>query len=454
MSKQKTVFICSQCTYQTPKWLGMCPECQSWASLEECLQQPEQKKVSVNSSKTILKFNQINFSEQQRIISGIDEWDRVMGGGIMPASLIILTGDPGIGKSTLLAQIAAKISEQKKVFYFSTEESLNQIKQRACRLGLQNSELFISDERNFEAIEQIIVREKPDLAVIDSIQSCFLSETSAPMPGTISQLKEIAFRFISIAKDNNVAIIATGHITKDGNMAGPKLLEHMVDAVFYLQGEQTLGNRILMATKNRFGPVGEVGFFQMNSEGLEPIKNINERILNEAVQAPGSCLALISQGTRPVIVEFQALTVKSKFGQPQRIITGADYKRICLVVAILEKYLKMSFSAYDLFFKVSGDITTKESNTDLAVALALMSSYFCEPLPKNSLALGEISLTGQIKTTKRDFGIADQIAKIGIEQLIAGNTEVKDKHNAKNLTLVANVFELLKIFPKKARDDE
>lgn len=430
----------------------MCPECQSWASLEEQTIIAKEQKTS-RPPKPILKFHEIIFTEQERIKSGVDEWDRVMGGGIMPASLIILTGDPGIGKSTLLAQIAAKISNQKKVFYFSTEESLNQIKQRACRLGLEDSELFISDERNFESIEQIIIAEKPDLAIIDSIQSCFLTETSAPLPGTISQLKEIAFRFITLAKNNNVAIIATGHITKDGNMAGPKLLEHMVDAVFYLHGEQTLGNRILTATKNRFGPIGEVGFFQMNSEGLAPIQNINERLLSETIQAPGSCLALISQGTRPVIIEFQALSVKSKFGQPQRIITGADYKRVSLVVAILEKYLKMNFSAHDLFFKVSGDLSTKESSSDLAVALALMSSYFGEPLAKNTLALGEVSLTGQIKTNKRDLGIAEQVSKIGIKQLVVGTVESSGQ-DTPNLTVVKNVFELLKLFRKKEGDSE
>jgi DNA repair protein RadA/Sms len=452
MSKQKTVFICNECRYQTIKWLGMCPGCESWASFEEKVQESLAAKPIKSSPKPILKFSQISFSEQARIKSGIDEWDRVMGGGVMPASLIILTGDPGIGKSTLLAQIAAKISGHKKVFYFSTEESLNQIKQRACRLGLEESNLFLSDERVFEAIEQTLATQTPDLAIIDSIQSCFLSESTSPAPGGIAQLKEIAFRLINLAKDNNVAIIATGHITKDGSMAGPKLLEHMVDAVFYLHGEQTFGNRILTATKNRFGPVGEVGFFQMNSEGLEPIQDINALLLQEAIQAPGSCLALICQGTRPVIVEFQALCVKSKFGQPQRIITGADYKRVSLMAAILEKYLKMSFSTHDLFFKVGGDISTKESNTDLAVALALISSYFGQPLCKNTLALGEISLTGQIKTNKKDLGFAQQVSKTGIQQLVIGNTDATIAAT-KTLIIASNVFQLLKLFPKKEREE-
>lgn len=449
MSKnQGTFFLCTNCSYQSIKWLGVCPQCQTWAGLEEQSIQAfnENNKHKTNKIIKTKTFNQIEDQDRKRIMSGIDEWDRVMGGGIMPASFIILAGDPGIGKSTLLLQIASRLSESTKTLYFSTEESLSQIKQRADRLNLINSNIFLCDERSFENISSTIEQEAPEIVIIDSIQSCFLSDGQNFSQGSLSQLKEISFRLMQQAKNQNVAILVTGHIIKDGSMAGPKLLEHMVDAVFFLNGEQTFGTRVLTATKNRFGPVGEVGFFQMNHNGLEPVEDINGRLLNEATQAPGSALSILCQGTRPVIVEFQALCVRSKFGQPQRVVTGADNKRVILVAAVLEKYLKMSFSSHDLFFKAGAGICAKESNTDLAIALALMSSYLETPVSKNTISIGEINLTGQIKTSKRDISVAWQMRKTGIERIISGKL---DQPMEKQIQ-ITNVFELLTLFPKKA----
>lgn len=446
--KTKTFFECSSCTYQSIKWMGMCPECQTWGSLEEQSSSQQQQQATSFSPAKTKTFDQISQTNSERIKSGIDEWDRVMGGGIMPASLIILTGDPGIGKSTLLLQIAGKLSKSKKVLYFATEESLAQIKQRACRLGLDGTSIKLCEDRDFQTISQTIEQELPDLAIVDSIQSCFLSGEQSFSPGSLSQLKEISFRLMHLAKSKNVAILITGHITKDGNMAGPKLLEHMVDGVFYLHGEQTLGNRVLTATKNRFGPIGEIGFFQMCQEGLEPIEDINKRLLKEVVKAPGSALSVLCQGSRSVIVEFQALCVRSKFGQPQRIITGTDYKRVVLIAAILEKHLKINFSSHDIFFKVGGGVWTKESSSDLAIAIALISSYLGQAVSGHSLSVGEVSLTGQITTQNKDLSMAEQVCKIGIQTLITGNTEKKNRLKD-GVISTSNVFELLKLFPKK-----
>lgn len=443
--KSNTIFSCTNCSYQSIKWMGVCPECRTWGSLEEEESSPIKKALA--TAAPAKHFDQISESQSDRIHVGVDEWDRVMGGGIMPASFLILTGDPGIGKSTLLLQIASKLSDDKKVLYFATEESLAQIKQRACRIGLEKSKILLSEDRDFETISGIIDQERPDLAIIDSVQSCFLSSEQSFSPGSLSQLKEISFRLMQLAKGKNVAILITGHITKDGSMAGPKLLEHMVDGVFYLHGEQTLGNRILTATKNRFGPVGEIGFFQMSQDGLEPVEDVNNRILRETVKAPGSSLSVLCQGTRSVIVEFQALCVRSKFGQPQRIITGTDYKRVVLIAAILEKHLKMSFSSHDIFFKVGGGVWTKESSSDLAIAIALVSSYLGQAISKNCLSVGEVSLTGQITTHKKDLVMAEQISKTCVDTIIVGKTS----KSGQNLTRVNNVFELLKLFPREER---
>ncbi len=455
MSKNQTsFFLCTNCSYQSIKWLGVCPECRSWATLEEQKTTSANDKLQKqNKSGPILtkKFKDIDGRSTERIVVGIDEWDRVMGGGIMPASFIILAGDPGIGKSTLLLQIASKLSQKSKTLYFSTEESLCQIKQRADRLGLADSNIILCEERSFENISSAIEQEKPNIAIIDSIQSCFLSEGQNFSAGSSSQLKEISFRLMQQAKTQNVAIMVTGHIIKDGSMAGPKLLEHMVDAVFFLSGEEAFGNRVLTATKNRFGPVGEVGFFQMNQNGLEPVQDINQRLLNQTVRAPGSALTVLCQGTRPIIVEFQALCVKSKFGPPQRVVTGADSRRVILVAAVLEKYLKMSFSSHDLFFKAGGGISTKESGADLAIALALISSYLSVPVAQNTVSIGEIGLTGQIKTTKRDLSIACQMSKSGLEGIISGKVDQKTDRTIE----IGNVYQLLTLFPKKTfeKDD-
>ena len=337
-------FSCSNCAYKSVKWLGCCPGCKEWSSFVE--QTASSKKIKAAKQIDVKKLEDISDAWQVRMVSGVQEWDRVIGGGIVPGSFLILTGDPGIGKSTLLLQIASKLAEKNSVFYFSSEESLSQVKQRASRI-VNGSNLLFSDSVNLESIISAVEQAKPDLIIIDSIQNCYGSN-SETFPGTISQLREAGFELMRLAKENNIAVIATGHITKDGNMAGPKALEHMVDGVFYLQGEDRWYTRILRSVKNRFGPINEVGFFEMSQNGLQEIEDINKILLSEISNAPGSVLVSYIEGSRPLMVELQALLVPAQFGAAQRVVSGVDHKQVVLIAAILEKYLQIKF-IYILF---------------------------------------------------------------------------------------------------------
>ncbi|NBP16340.1 DNA repair protein RadA, partial [bacterium] len=344
MAKQSIKFSCSNCNYITLKWIGCCPECKEWNSfiqLEQPILTPGNKTLSGSSKPLVMKsLNQVSMTQQQRMLTGISEWDNVLGGGIMPGSLLVLTGDPGIGKSTLLLHIAYKLAQKYSVFYFSSEESLEQVKLRALRIQSVHDNLLFSDQAQIEGILQTCQEQKPNVVVIDSIQNCFFSESHS-FPGTVGQLRETSFALMRLAKEHNIAIIITCHITKEGQMAGPKTLEHMVDGVFYLQGEDRWHTRILRSVKNRFGPINELGFFAMSSTGLEEVPHINQYLLDEATDAPGSVLVGCLEGSRPLLLEIQALTVPTKYGVPQRVVTGIDHKRVVLIAAILEKYLQI-----------------------------------------------------------------------------------------------------------------
>ncbi len=380
------------------------------------------------------------------MLSGVKEWDRVLGGGILPGSFIILTGDPGIGKSTLLLQIAEKIAQNHNVIYFSSEESLDQVKNRASRLNIHDSNLLLSDQPCLQNILQTSLERKPDLVILDSIQNCYLSLESTVIPGTVAQLREAGFNLMKFAKENNIAVLITGHVTKEGSLAGPRVLEHMVDAVFYLRAEDRWQTRILRSVKNRFGAINEVGFFQMCEHGLEEVANINKQLLDETTRSPGAILVCSLEGSRPILLELQALCVASKFGMAQRIVTGLDQKRVILIAAILEKYLHVKLSAQDIFFKVSGGLKIKESSSDLGIALALLSSFFQKPLPQKSVALAEISLTGQIKPTNQIDLCVKEVEKFGLENLLVSSKQ-KIKSPLKKLAF-QNVYELLRLFPE------
>ncbi len=459
MAKTKNTYRCSNCAHESIRWLGCCPSCSEWNSFIE------HQAISLPSFKTktgsigcatgpittqliLSTLKDIDIETQQRMRANIKEWDRVLGGGILPGSFIILTGDPGIGKSTLLLQVADKIAQNNyKIAYFSSEESLQQVKGRAIRLGMNNSQVLFSDQACLESIISTCDEIKPDVIILDSIQNCYLSLQSQLFPGTIAQLREAAFLLMRFAKTNKIAVLVTGHITKEGQMAGPKVLEHMVDAVFYLQGEDRWQTRILRSVKNRFGAINEVGFFEMQEEGMVEISNINQQLLSEVSVSPGSVLVCSVEGSRPLLLELQALCVDSKFGMPQRVATGIDQKRVVLVAAILEKYLHIRFSSQDIFFKVSGGFKIKECSSDLGIALALLSSYFQVPLPPKSVSIGEISLTGQIKPANQIGICIKEVEKFGLEHVFVAKTQ--QIKSSCNLLGFASVYDLLRLFPEQ-----
>lgn len=453
MTKQKINYRCTNCNYISFKWLGCCPACKEWNSFsEEFIFTGKDAQDNKTGSRSVSQCNlvtldNVNTQTHQRMTSGIKEWDRVLGGGILPGSFLILTGDPGIGKSTLLLQVADKLANNYKIFYFSSEESLQQVKTRAIRLNLGNSTLLFSDDSYLDGIINACEQQKPDLIIIDSIQNCHISPQRHSFPGTIAQLREAGFLLMRFAKENNISVLITGHITKEGQMAGPKVLEHMVDAVFYLQGEDRWHTRILRAVKNRFGTINEVGFFEMQETGMIEITNINQHLISTNLQTPGASLVCCVEGTRPILFELQALCVESKFGLPQRVITGVDHKQVVIIAAILEKYLHIKFSMHDIFFKVSGGFKIKESSVDLGIALALLSSYFQIALPNKSVSIAEVSLTGQIKTTNQVNTCIKEIEKFGLENIFIAHAQ--HVNTSCNVSRFKNVYELLQLFPEK-----
>ena len=446
MSKQRVSYSCSNCSYQTIRWIGCCPECKEWDSfVENKIQEKALSKLHTTGQNAILtQLIDVQSTEKDRLKTNISEWDRVIGGGLMPGSLIVLTGDPGIGKSTLLLQVCDQLAKKYRVFYFSTEESLQQIKQRAVRLDALNHNVWFSDTAELEKILTTVEQQKPDVLIIDSIQNCYITQAST-QPGSISQLRESTFALMRLSKTHGITTIVTGHITKEGIIAGPKTLEHMVDAVFYLQGENQWETRILRSVKNRFGTINELGFFQMEQEGLKEVPNINEHIMQDYSHTPGSVLVSTTESSRPLLLELQALTISSKLMMPQRVISGVDHKQVILLAAILEKHLKVKLSTHDIFFKVSGGFKTKSSETDLGIALSLLSSYFQQPVPFKALAIGEITVTGHIKPIKRINSLIKDGHKFGIKQLlIARNQNIQQ--SSVPVIEFGHVIELLALF--------
>jgi DNA repair protein RadA/Sms len=448
MAKVKRLYECNECGHHSIRWIGCCPECKAWNSFEETsiAERPQGIAAKATGAGVIMHpLSQVSSTPQPRMLTGIGEWDRVVGGGIMPSSLLVLTGDPGIGKSTLLLQICYKLAQEHTVFYFSTEESLHQVKQRAERLACVHDNVLFSDNASLDAILVTAQSHKPTVIVIDSIQNCSL-DGSLSVPGSVSQLREATFQLMRLAKEQGITVIITGHITKQGVIGGPKTLEHMVDAVFYLQGEDRWQSRVLRSVKNRFGTINEIGFFEMHEQGLQEVANINEYLLSEASHSPGSVLVSVVEGSRPLLLELQALTIESKISMPQRVISGIDHKQVVLIAAILQKYLHIPFSMQDIFFKVSGGFSIKSSAVDLGIALALLSSYFQLPLPQQSIALGEISLTGQIKPINQIDIFIKEAEKFGIKNMmLAHNQKIKQTAQS-GLQRFNNVYELLSLF--------
>lgn len=402
MAKKKTsLFECQHCGEQSTKWLGKCPNCASWDSFIELNQEQQEvlKQTSkvINTSSKAKPITQIQQDDVTRFSSYNDEFDLVLGGGIVPGSLTLIGGSPGVGKSTLLLKVAGSIAKSgKKVLYVSGEESAGQIKLRANRLDANHDELFLLSEIKLEEIQDELLREDYEVCIIDSIQTIYSSNlTSAP--GSVSQVREITFELMRKAKESNIAMFIIGHITKDGSIAGPRVLEHMVDTVLYFEGEASKELRMLRGFKNRFGSTSEIGIFEMTGEGLISAKDINSKFFDKSKAQSGSALTVVMEGSRALILEVQALVTESTYPNPKRSATGFDANRLNMLLALLEKKIDLPLNTYDVFINISGGIKIKESSADLAVIAAIISSFRNRPLSKESVFVGEVSLTGEIK---------------------------------------------------------
>ena len=422
--KLLTSFVCQQCGYESPQWLGKCPECGEWNSLKE-FKIPKGPGFSKQStSSTILaspkKLNQINYQEKNRIKTNFTEADGVLGGGIVAGSVVLLAGDPGIGKSTLLLQIALSISQKQDVLYVSGEESEGQVKLRAKRIGnLEKAKNFsLLSTTNIDGVLNVIEGSKPGLVIIDSIQT-MESENLGGLSGSIGQIRYTTSMLIKAAKSLNIPIILVGHVTKEGMVAGPMILSHMVDCVLFLEGEKATGTRILRCLKNRFGPIDEVGVFVMEEMGLSEIRNPEQLFINKnQTQVPGSVIAATMEGTRPFLVEVQALVVFSKLPMPRRVGLGVDYKRLELLLAVLQKQVRLLLDSMDVFVNVAGGLKLSDPGADLAICLAIYSSLKNLPLSK-TVAIGEVGLLGELRTVGFLDKRVKQAQKLGFKNIIS-----------------------------------
>lgn len=452
MPKQKSFYVCQECGYESIGWMGKCPSCNQWNTFVEEIQEPKSKSrsgaVSINVKP--VNINDIEADTEERYLTGIKEMDRVLGGGIVKGSLILVGGDPGIGKSTLLLQICDKIKTNAQILYVSGEESIKQIKLRADRLNVRNPNLLMLSETNFKVIQALSETERPDLIVIDSIQTMFNDELPSA-PGSVSQVREITSGLMRIAKTLNIAIIIVGHVTKEGAIAGPRVLEHMVDTVLYFEGERHLSYRILRAVKNRFGSTNEIGIFEMRDVGLVEVENPSSMLLSERTESvPGSVAVATLEGTRPMLIEIQALVCPTSFGMPRRMATGLDYNRITLLMAVLEKRVGMQLHNYDAYVNVVGGLKIDEPACDLGVVTAIASSFRNIPVDMDTVLIGEVGLTGEVRAVSQIDKRIREAVRIGFKNCVvpAGNMKVikqmKDINNI-NVKFVENVQEALNI---------
>lgn len=424
LKNKKTVYFCQECGYESAKWMGQCPGCKAWNSFVE--EVVSAKKTAASSGSRISEkrpepviLRNISLSEDERQTTKIGELDRVLGGGIVPGSLVLVGGDPGIGKSTLLLQVCRNLAEKDvSVLYISGEESLRQIKLRANRIGTFNDKMQLLCETNLEVIREIIERKKPDVAVIDSIQTMFHEDISSA-PGSVSQVRESTNTLMQIAKGMGVSIFIVGHVTKEGNVAGPRVLEHMVDTVLYFEGDRHASYRILRAVKNRFGSTNEIGVFEMRGTGLEEVKNPSEFLLNGRPEDASGCVVACSmEGTRPILVEIQALVCQSNFGIPRRTAVGTDFNRVNLLMAVLEKKLGLHLASSDAYVNIAGGMKMTEPAIDLGICLAIVSSYKDIVIPDNVMAFGEIGLSGEVRAVSMAGQRVQEAKKLGFETVI------------------------------------
>ena len=443
MAKAKaTVFFCKECGYESSKWMGQCPGCRQWNTMvEEPAAKPgASQKMPGRSLRwpnrgkegTPLLLSEISADEQERMETGFGELDRVLGGGIVPGSLVLVGGDPGIGKSTLLLQVCRNLAARgKQILYISGEESLKQIKLRANRIGEVKGELRFLCETNLEQIQEVIEERKPEVVVVDSIQTMFREDISSA-PGSVSQVRESTSVLMQLAKGLGIAVFIVGHVTKEGVVAGPRVLEHMVDTVLYFEGERTAAYRLLRGVKNRFGSTNEIGVFEMRQNGLVEVENPSEYMLSGRPEhASGSVVACSLEGTRPLLIEIQALVCQTNFGMPRRTATGTDYNRVNLLMAVLEKRIGLHMSNCDAYVNIAGGIRMNEPAIDLGIVMALVSSYKNRPIDEKLLVFGEVGLSGEVRAVNMPEQRVAEARKLGFETCIIPEVSM---HMVKDIT--------------------
>ncbi len=466
--KNKTEYICRECGHRSSKWYGRCPNCGEWNCMEENEVEIEVKKSSTNKIKNVsirteiksFPINNINLPEHVRTKSGIGEFDRVLGGGIVNGSVVLISGEPGIGKSTLLLQVCGSLGGENKLLYISGEESPGQIKLRAKRLRIDSENVLVYSETELSDITKEIELTSPDIVIIDSIQTMYDSSASS-VQGSVTQVKLCASELIRIAKTQNIAVIIVGHVNKDGAIAGPKVLEHMVDTVLYFEGDKRHSYRLLRAVKNRFGSTNEIGVFDMEESGLCEVENPSEYLLSQRETAvSGSCALCVIEGTRPILAEIQALVTPTVYPAPRRTSNGFDYNRMNLICAVLEKRLGFGFSSKDVYLNVAGGLRLDEPSSDLATAMALISSLKDIPVPPDFVAIGELGLAGECRAVSGVEQRIRECTRLGLNRIMIPYSDYTklskgDLPNKKEYEIipVRNIFECLKIFSQNKKDN-
>ena len=453
--KQKTTFFCKECGFESPKWLGQCPGCKEWDSFveEPVVKTAAGRSVTVTEHREPSKLSEIVTNDEVRTLTGIGELDRVLGGGIVTGSLVLVGGDPGIGKSTLLLQMCKQLAEAgKDVLYVSGEESVKQIKMRADRLGTFQKELFLLSETDLDIVTEVIGRKKPEIVIIDSIQTMYREEIGSA-PGSVSQVRETTSTLMRLAKSLPVSIFIVGHVTKEGVVAGPRVLEHMVDTVLYFEGDGGASYRFLRGVKNRFGSTDEIGVFEMRGNGLVEVPNPSEYMLaGKPKQAPGSIVVCSIEGTRPILNEVQALVCQTNFNMPRRTSTGTDYNRVNLLMAVIEKRMGVRMGDCDAYINVAGGMRIHEPALDLGIILALLTSYRNQSLDDETICFGEVGLAGEVRAVNMAEQRVLEAAKLGFKRCILPKVNCRQlaltKEQTRGLELVGieSIHELLEVF--------
>ena len=458
MPKKKTSYLCSACGYETPRWLGKCPECGAWNTLEETIQQdsdpaPKQYKQRGGTGQTALPMKEIATASQVYTPSGIAELDRVLGGGIVEGALMLVGGDPGIGKSTLLLQVCNYLAQSgKKVLYISGEESARQIKLRAERLGAQDSQMIVLTENAMDGVEEKLRTISPDFCVIDSIQTMYRPEMGSA-PGSVSQVRESAAILMRYAKTEGCAIFLVGHVTKEGALAGPRVLEHMVDVVLYFEGDHQHEYRLLRAVKNRFGSVNELGIFEMTGQGMRAVQNASETLLSQRAKgASGSSVFCGLEGSRPVLVDIQALVTQSFGSMPRRTVNGMDSSRVMLLLAVMEKRARLKMYNRDAYINVAGGLSLSEPAADLALCMAVASSYTDRVIPGDWAVMGEVGLAGEVRAISQLERRVAECQRLGFTHILCPRDSARRMKAAEGVTLhgvdtVAQAMAVLDLLP-------